>query len=111
VTSPAEVVQRQVDAYNAGDAEAFGATYAEDAVVRHAGSGTVRRGRAQVVVEYGRLFAAHPGLRAEVRQRICAGSWVVDHEVVTTPAGGRVEAVAAYRVVDGLIREVLLLDG
>ena len=45
---------------------------------------------------------------AEVRNRLRAGSWVVDEEHVT--GGGRtMDALVAYEVRDGLIRTVLML--
>ena len=109
--TPAEVVQRQLDAYNAADAEAFAATYAVDAVV-HDGTGAVRRrGRDRIAADYGRLFADNPELRAEVSERICLGRWVVDLEQVTGISGRQgVPALAVYRVEDDLIHEVRLLD-
>lgn len=110
MTTPEDVVQRQLDAYNAGDIDAFAATH-DPAVVVRSGAGEVHcRDREDLRDHYGRLFASVPGLRAEVQQRICVGCWVIDAERVTAPSGEQLQAVAVYRVEDGRIREVLLLD-
>jgi hypothetical protein len=47
-----------------------------------------------------------PDLHAEVVQRIVSGNTVVDHERVTGLEAGVVEAVAVYRVEEGLITTV-----
>jgi hypothetical protein len=60
------------------------------------------------------LFAQAPHLHAEITTRLAIGAYVVDQEHVTgLPAhdGGErdLEAIAIYRIVDGLIRHVRML--
>ena len=105
--SPAEVVQRQLDAYNARDMAAWLATYAADAeqFVLHgpllaAGHDAMR---SRMVERF-----AEPDLHAQLLTRTVMGHVVVDHERITRnfPDGlGTVEMLCVYEVVDGLIRK------
>jgi len=107
---PEEVVQRQVDAFNTHDLEAFLATYAEDAV---AGGGDGMeapvRGREALRAHYARRLA-QPGLRATIEQRVRMGRWIVDYELVENEAGAT-PAIAVYEVEDGLIRRSTIIRG
>lgn len=54
---PVQVVQNQVDAFNARDVDAFVACYSPDAVLMD-GSGTVlAQGQAALNAHYGQLFS------------------------------------------------------
>lgn len=109
--NPDWVVDRQVEAYNARDLDAFVSWYAEDArVVRDGTNEILAADRASLRKVYGDLFAASPALTCHVMERQVSGTRVVDHELVTgLRAGPAVRAVAVYRVEGGLIREVRLL--
>jgi imidazolonepropionase-like amidohydrolase len=109
--SPETVVQRQVEAYNARDIEAFLSFYADDIVVRRLPSGEVAwDGKEAMRPRYAKRFAENPKLFCTVTQRIVHGDWVVDHELVTGVEGKpRVRAVATYEVRNGLIRNVWFL--
>ncbi len=105
--TPEAVVQRQLEAYNHHDLEAFLACYGADAQLFRLPepspwlSGTT---------EIGRFYAANrfnlPGLRAEILNRMTLGNKVVDHERVQGLGPGTTEVVAVYEVVDGLITQV-----
>jgi hypothetical protein len=105
--SPAEaLVQRQVDAYNAWDLEAFAATYAEDIALYglDLGAGApLDSGIAQLRREYGDFFKAKP--KAEIVQRIVMAPFVADLERLDI-GGRKVEAAAVYLVEQGRIRRV-----
>ena len=104
---PAEVVQRQFNAYNLRDLEAFAACYAEDVKVYDFPAERRYEGRAELRKVYADLFARSPGLHAELVNRIAVGDVVTDHERVRgLPDGRTVEAAAIYEVKDGLIRSV-----
>lgn len=109
--SPTSVVQRQVEAYNARDIEAFLSFYAEDAVLaRHPGGEVIATGREEMREIYGKLFAESPELDCNVVKRIALGDMVVDHELVRGHRGRSVVyAVAIYEVKGGLIRRVWFL--
>ena len=104
--SPAAVVQRQLDAYNARDLEALIATYAADAR-QYEHPGTLLATGADQIRERMAVRFQEPNLHARLVQRAVMGNIVVDHEVVTRtfPEGtGTVEMVAIYEVREGVIR-------
>ena len=105
------VVQRQVEAYNARDIEAFLSLYADDVVVRRLPSGEVDwDGKQAMRPGYAKLFEQSPNLECVITKRIVHGDWVIDHELVTGIAGiPRLRAVAVYEVRGGLIRNLWFL--
>jgi len=108
--SPAEAVDRQVDAYNARDVEAFAACYAEDLVIVDASGEELTRGRSQLREQYGRWFSRNPELHVEIVSRIEIGAFVVDAERVSGTPDDDIQAVAIYHVDDaGLIDRVQFL--
>ena len=109
--SPETVVQRQVEAYNARDIDAFLSLYAVDMVIRRLPSGEViAEGRDAIRARWGKRFADNPELHCTITQRIVHGDWVVDHELVTgVESRPRIRAVATYEVRDGLIQNVWFL--
>lgn len=109
VSEAAEVVQRQLDAYNAHDLPSFVATYGDDVEVYRAPSTTPAISGKRALGEfYGTSRFNLPGLRAEVLHRSVVGNKVVDHERITGLREEPVEAIAVYLVKDGLIRTVWL---
>ena len=104
--SPAAVVQRQLDAYNARDIDALLATYAADArQYEHPGT-LLATGADQIRARLLTRFQ-EPNLHARLVQRAVMGNIVIDHEVVTRtfPEGsGTVEMVCIYEVREGMIR-------
>lgn len=109
--APTDAAQRQLDAYNARDVEAFLAAYSEDCVVRSFPSGAVlMEGRDAMRERYATLFADHPDLCCELVHRVEHECFVVDHEHVTGLREDEVvHAVAMYEVRDGLIVNVWFL--
>ncbi len=106
-----DIIDTQVDAYNRGDTAAFVATYAADAVCTRIPSGTVMAaGRGQIAEIWGAMFARSPRT-CVVRNRMVQDDFVIDHEQVTLHVTGAViDALAIYRVADGLIAQVWFPD-
>jgi hypothetical protein len=105
LSSPAAVVQRQLDAYNARDVDALLATYAPDARQFEHPANLVACGAAEMRARMALRFQ-EPNLHARLLQRVVMGNLVIDHEEVTRtfPEGsGRVDMVAIYEVCDGRI--------
>ena len=101
-----DVVQRQVEAYNARDLERFVATYAEGIkIYRLPSTEPAIVGREQLAAVYRERFSS-PTLHAEILARIVLGNKVIDHERVRGIRETPVEAVAIYEVVAGLIETV-----
>jgi uncharacterized protein (TIGR02246 family) len=105
--TPVDVVQRQLDAYNAQDLEAFLATYAPDCVICDLNGAVTQSGHDEVRARYAAMFAQYPQNRARVMNRMSVGDVVIDHEdVLRAPGGPRLEAIAIYTVSDGRIVRV-----
>jgi hypothetical protein len=105
-----DAVQRQLEAYNARDVDAFVECYAQEVVFEDADGELQTSGRDEMRKRYGELFEASPNLHAEIAARIRVGSYVVDEEHVTGFRGGDIHAVAIYRLDDrGLIDRVRFL--
>lgn len=112
MTTPNEVIDRQIDAYNRRDPDAFVACYAPDATVVQPDGSTLASGHQQIRERDGELFAASPNLRAEIANRIVVGAVVIDEERVTgfvlPGMPSEIHAAVVYRVVDGLIQAASL---
>jgi putative hydrolase of HD superfamily len=110
---PADIVQRQLDAYNAHDMDAWLATYASDARQYEYPNKLLAQGhdaiRERMLVRF-----QEPNLHAHLRSRIVIGDLVIDHEDVarTFPEGPvKVEMVAIYQVTDGRIASATFIIG
>lgn len=111
--SPEAVVQRQLDAYNARDVEAFMATYAEDAQQFEHPATLLISGSAQLRERITLRFS-EPNLHAKLLNRMVMGQTVIDHELVTRtfPEGtGTLELIAIYEVRDGKIATARFISG
>ena len=110
--SPTEVVQRQLDAYNAHDLSAFLETYSENAkVLRMPATNPMASGKSEISQLYGTKVFHLPNHRAELLGRMSFGNKVVDHERVFGLSEQPLEAVAVYEVVNERIECVWLFPG
>ncbi|MDX2234940.1 MAG: nuclear transport factor 2 family protein [Hyphomonadaceae bacterium] len=107
--TPGEVAQAQLEAYNAHDPAALAACFTVDCEISDLFGAVTGRGREAVRARYEALFQQYPRNRAVVLHRIVVGATVIDHEDIDrAPGGERFEAVAIYRVTDGLISHMSL---
>ena len=106
----ADVVDRQVDAYNAREIDRFLACYTPNAVVEDGHGNVLMRGADEIRGEYEPFFRDFPGLHGEIVGRIAVGDWIVDEEQITGWRPEPVRAAVAYHIADGLIDRVLLLS-
>jgi imidazolonepropionase-like amidohydrolase len=108
--TPTDIVQRQVNAYNAKNIEAFMITYSSDAKVFQYPDLPLAAGREEIRKRYEHLFAGTRPLHAQILQRISAGRTVIDQERLTgLPDAKTSEGFAIYDVTDRLIRNVTLI--
>jgi uncharacterized protein (TIGR02246 family) len=110
--TPEETVTALVDAYNARDAEAFAALFAEDASVELYPGGVRQRSRAEIHEHYDHSFARYPDGGSVVVHRVVLGPFVVDHERMTrSPDEPAIDLIAINEVRDGqIVRLELVAD-
>lgn len=105
--SPAEVVDRQLDAYNRHDLEAFVACYTEDARFIEMPDRVVLEGHAAFRAGYGQLFTSNPAIHARIAQRAVVGRFVTDLEILEGLADDpRPPVMVLYETVGERIRTV-----
>ncbi len=112
-SAPEALVQRQLDAYNAHDLDAWLATYAADAQQFEHPALLLAAGHAQIRARAAPRFT-EPNLHARLLTRTVMGAVVIDHEIVTRhlPEGpGTVELVCIYQVAHGLIQSASFVFG
>lgn len=103
-TSPADVVNEQLRAYNARDINAFAATYADNVCTYEMPHAKVMvRGKKDLVEKYGSETFKREGLRAEILSRTVIGNKVIDHEKTWGIRAEPVECAVVYEVHEGLI--------
>ncbi len=101
------LIQRQLDAYNAQDLDAYVACYAPNVVVAGLNGAVTETGRDALRARYAKAFATFTENKAHLKNRIEVGGTVIDHEhVVRKPGGEQFEIIAIYTIKDGLIARV-----
>ena len=106
-------MQRQLDAYNAKDIDAWLATYAPDARQFEHPAKLVASGHAEMRARTAVRFT-EPNLHAKLLQRSVMGNVVIDHEDLTrtfADGPGHVELVCIYLVEGGLIQTASFVFG
>ena len=104
-----DVVNRQLDAYNARNIDEFVATYSEDIEIYNSKGELTMKGHKQLRERYNSLFKKTPNLHCRIENRIKINNKVIDKENVTMNER-IVEAVAIYEVTDGKIQKVTFVD-
>ena len=111
--APLQVVQAQLDAYNAKDIDALMQTYAPDAEQYALHGALLARGQEQMRERFLVRFA-EPDLHARLLNRTVMANVVVDYELITRnfPEGvGMVEMICVYEVADERIRKASFAVG
>ena len=107
-----DVVQRQLEAYNARDLPRFVACYSDSVQVFRPPSGDPAiAGKAAFSDFYATQRFHLPALRAEVVNRIVLGNKVIDHERVFGVRAQAFEVAVVYEVSAGLIQAVWFFQG
>ncbi|MCW3173261.1 nuclear transport factor 2 family protein [Shewanella subflava] len=109
------LIDKQLEAYNARDIEAFVATYHDDIEVYTLTGGLQYQGKPTLKAKYGAKFAGLKYLHATSLTRIVQGQYLVDHELAESASEDEntidrsVKVIAAYEVEQGLIRRVTFM--
>ena len=103
--TPEQIVNIQLEAYNARDINAFLATYSDDIEIYDNAGKMTMKGHDDLRRSYSKLFDNTPNLNCRIENRIIINNKVIDKENVI--ANDRVlEAVAIYDVENGKITKV-----
>ncbi|RYY65837.1 MAG: amidohydrolase, partial [Chitinophagaceae bacterium] len=104
------LVQRQLNAYNARDLEAFIEPYADDVELYDYKTGKLLgKGKEGMRKDYA-FFKQVPELHCEIKARIVQGNIVIDKESVTGFGARAVEATAIYHIEGNKIKKVYFID-
>jgi hypothetical protein len=107
------IIQRQLEAYNARDLDAWLATYAPHARQYLFPATLLAEGIDEIRARSTARFQ-EPNLHARLLRRTVIGDVVIDHERVTRTFGegtGTLEMMATYRVANGAIQEASFFFG
>jgi imidazolonepropionase-like amidohydrolase len=107
--SPAALAQRQLNAYNFRNIEAFLEPYADDVEVYTYPDTLLFKGKETMRKSYSKLFEMAPDLHCELSGRIIQGNIVIDKERVRVN-GQTMEAVAIYHIENNKIRKVYFIE-
>jgi len=103
------LVQRQLNAYNARNLEAFLEPYAEDVEVYLFPEKLQYKGKAEMRNQYA-FFKNVPDLHCEIKERIIQGNTIIDKENVFGFGSKPVEATAIYQIENNKIKRVYFLQ-
>ena len=108
-----DVVDAQIEAYQARDVQRFLSCYADDASAVLFDGTPIFADKQVMREQYGKLFADSPGLRLTIANRMTAGAFVVDQEEISGFRFGdmptEITALSVYQVTDGKISKLMLL--
>lgn len=105
IESPEMLIQRQLNAYNARNIDAFLATYSDDIEIYDFPSQLRSKGKDAMRKRYGEMFTNLKRLHCKIVDRIVLNNTVIDHEYVNMD-DRVVQAIAIYEVKDGKIVKV-----
>lgn len=112
VMSPEQVVQQQLDTYNARDIEGFMSTMDPQVGLYNFSDGKLlAQGSTEVRALYTNLFESSPELKSKLTNRIVLGHQVIDHESITGRLGSAeaIELVVIYEVKSGKIHKITVM--
>jgi len=107
--TPEDLAQRQLNAYNFRNIDAFLEPYADDVEVYNFPDQLQFKGKEAMRKGYAPMFANTPNLHCELINRIVQGNTVIDQERVQF--GDRIlEAIAIYHIENGKIQKVYFMQ-
>ncbi len=106
--SPENIVQKQVEAFNARNLNDFAACYSEDVVVGNFPNDIQYEGNETLKSNYERFYSKTPQVHVKIVKRFSIGTMVIDEELVTI--GDKThQQVALYKVKNGLISSMTFI--
>jgi hypothetical protein len=101
------LIDRQIDAFNRHDVEAFVACYHSNALLKDIDGGIRAQGREAMVDLYKDIFLKAPHIRVDLINRMASGAFVIDLERVSGhPSSADRESAIVYQVTNNQIMTV-----
>jgi len=108
--APTDIVQRQLNAYNARNIDAFLEPYADDIEFYDYPNKPLGKGKESLRKLYTALFARFPGLHCELKAREVQGNIVIDQESVTGIGKSTIGGIVIYHVENNRIKKVYIVQ-
>ena len=108
-----QIVQKQLETYNARDIQGFMSLFSQEVnLYRQGDPEPIATGFDQVKALYTNLFEKSPALHSTLTNRIVLGNTVIDHESITGRMGNpdELELVVIYEVKDEKIWRVTVIN-
>lgn len=107
--TPTALAQRQLNAYNFRNIEAFLEPYADDVELYMYPDQLLAKGKEAMRKNYSKMFETTPNLHCEILGRIVQGNIVIDKERVQF-GDKKVDAVAIYHIEKNKIKKVYFIE-
>ena len=104
------LVERQLNAYNAGRIDAFLEPYADDVELYDFPGKLLGKGKDNMRNDYDKLFNNLPDLHCEIQDRIIQGNIIVDKEKITAGRKKILEGTVIYQVENNKISKVYFMQ-
>jgi imidazolonepropionase-like amidohydrolase len=104
--TPNDLVQRQLNAYNFRNIEAFLEPYADDVEVYTFPDKLRYKGKENMKKGYADFFEKSVDLHCELKERISQGNTIIDKESISGVGKGVFEATAIYQIENNKIKRV-----
>ncbi|TYA57500.1 amidohydrolase family protein [Formosa maritima] len=107
--TPEALVQRQLNAYNYRNIDAFLEPYAEDVEIYNYPDQLITKGKDNMRIGYSQMFQSVPNLHCELKGRLIRGNIVMDQEYVKY--GDKIiDAIAIYHIENNKIKKVYFIN-
>ncbi len=107
--TPENIVQRQVNAYNTGNYEAFFENFSDDVEIYNFPNKLKVKGIENYKEMFTGMFERNPNLHCQIVNRTTLLNTVIDHERVKFSEGNYSEVVAIYKIENGKIAKVYFI--
>lgn len=108
--TPLALVQRQLNAYNLRNIDAFLEPYADDVELYDFPAKLVGKGKDNMRKDYDKMFNSLPGLHCEIKDRIIQGNLIIDKEKITVEGKNILEGTAIYQIENNKISKVYFIQ-
>ncbi len=107
--TPEQIVQRQINAYNAKNIDAFLDTYADTIEIFNFPNESTLKGKEHLRSKFTKTFESPSSLYCEIKNRMVMGTKIIDEEYVHF-GDHKYSVVAIYEIEDGKIAKVTFVE-